>query len=94
MFTPSHCKLRNKSGTIAAGGTAQDIYAANAAPRFYLLVQNVSDEDLWVDFDRDAAANTGILIKAGTAWEPLTLFTGRLSIFGATTGKYFVCKIA
>jgi hypothetical protein len=94
MTTPLIAQLVNRSGSIASGGTAQDIYAANAAPRFYLLVQNVSDEDLWVDFDRDAAANTGILIKAGTAWEPLTLFTGRLSIFGATTGKYFVCKTA
>jgi len=96
MFTPSHCKLRNKSGTIDEGGTAQDVYAANDAPKVYLLFQNVSDTDMTIEFDTAAVADTGILIAAGTAWEPPAgyIFSGKLSVLCATTGKKFVCKIA
>ena len=96
MFTPSHCKLRNKSGTIAAGGTAQDVYSEQDAPKVYLLFQNVSDTAMTIEFDGPAVADKGILIPAGTAWEPPSgyIFKGKLSVLCATTGKKFVCKIA
>lgn len=96
MFTPSHCKLRNKSGTITAGGTAQNVYTEQDAPKVYLVFQNISDTAMTIDFDVNAVADTGILIPAGTSWEPPAgyIFSGRLSVLCATTGKKFVCKIA
>ena len=62
----------------------------------YLLFQNVSDTAMTIDFGVAAVADTGILIPAGTAWEPPSgyIFDGKLSVLCATTGKKFVCKIA
>ena len=88
--------LTNKSGTITAGGTAQDVYPAAASPKHYFLFQNVSDEGMTIDFGTPAVVGKGILIAAGLAWEPPAGFLpqGRLSVVAATTGKAFVCKIA
>src|SRR4051794_6885724 len=46
--------LTDKSGTITAGNTAQTLAAANAT-RNYLLIQNNSTADLWVNFGGIAA---------------------------------------
>ncbi len=101
MIAPQLVYMRHHSGTIAAGGTAQVVYNPKHAttpdcPRNYFLFQNVSDEDMTIDFDRPAVAGQGILVAAGLAWEPPAgiIFAGFLSVLGATTGKAFVCKIA
>lgn len=88
--------LKNYSGTITAGGTAQDVYADNQAPKSYFLFQNVSDTDMTIDFGITAVEGTGILVKSGLAYEMprFAMFTGRLSVLCATTGKAFVCKTA
>lgn len=86
--------LSNYSGTITTGGTAQDVYTEAQAPRAAFLFQNVSDEDMTIDFGRDAVAGEGILVGAGLAYcmPRYVVYSGRFSVLGATTGKAFVCK--
>lgn len=78
--------------TITAGGTAQE--ALTAEPyRKYLLVQNNSDEALWINFQDEADEDVGIKIAAGGSgeWEYETMpqIVNAMSIFGATTGSKF-----
>ena len=96
MFTPVHHPLLNRSGSITAGGTAQNVYNKPDAPKYYLLFQNISDTDMWIDFGVAAEADKGILVAAGLAWEPPAgiMFGGAMSVLCATTGKKFVCKTA
>ena len=96
MLTPVHQPLINRSGSITTGGTAQEVYSKQDAPKYYLLFQNISDEDMTIDFNTDAVADQGILVPAGLAWEPPAgvIFDGKLSVLSATTGKKFICKTA
>lgn len=96
MLTPGHTTLRNKSGTIAEEDVSQEVYDVKDKPKFYCLLQNVSDTDMTFDFGRKAVVGEGILLKAGQAWEPPAgvMFDGPLNIICASAGKAFVCKIA
>lgn len=89
--------LKDYSGHIVAGGAAQDALPANDA-REYVLFQNTSDTDMYLDFDADAAAATGIRIVPNGSYEQYfkerKFIRGRLSVFCATTGKAFCCKEA
>lgn len=89
--------LTDGSGTIATGGTAQTVFAANANRR-YLLVQNNSSGALWVNFTTTAvesqpsvqlAANGGSIVM-----ETGFVSTEAISIIGATTGQAFTAKQA
>ncbi len=85
----------DRSGTITAGGASQQVAAANPSRR-YLVFQNHSDTDMWLNFG--AAANAGqpsVKISAnGGAYEPLVAPLGTINVIGATTGKAFTCKEA
>ncbi len=86
--------LADRSGTITAGGTAQQLAAANAA-RLGLLVQNLSTGDLWLNMLGTATASQpSLLLAAGAYWESPVGFgaVGAVSIFGATTGQAFSAK--
>lgn len=89
--------LRDISGTITTGGTAQTIAAQNTS-RQYLLIQNLSAGDLWVNFGIAAvAASPSIKITAGGNFEYSAGGTGvvptaLVSIIGATTGQSFTAK--
>ena len=48
VFLPSLMVGVNRSGTITTGGTAQVIAAANSS-RKSLTIQNISNENLWVN---------------------------------------------
>jgi hypothetical protein len=96
--------ITNRSGTITAGGTAQQLAAANATRR-YLLVQNASVRVLWVSPDTTAVAGSpSIALKAcmvandGTGgaieWTGAYVPPGAISIIGATTGDAFCAKEA
>jgi hypothetical protein len=91
--------LIDGSGTVTTGGTSQVVFTANVG-RQYLLIQNVSDADLWVNFGT-AAVESQPSIKilpdgavefssAGTGVVP----TGTVNVRGATTGKAFTAKQA
>lgn len=79
----------DRSGSITAGGTAQQLAAANAN-RKSLTVQNISDADLWINEIGDSAAvdTAGSWkIPAGSAFSVST--NRAVSIISATTGKKF-----
>lgn len=89
--------LTDLSGTVTTGGTAQTVSAAK--PRRYLLIQNISAEDLWVNFGVAAVADSpSVLIPgaldAGLVFEAGFIPDGYLSVIGATTGNKFVIKEA
>lgn len=88
--------LTDGSGTITTGGTSQQIFAANAA-RKYLLVVNVSALDLWINFGV-AAVQTQPSIKitpnGSFVMEGFFVSTETVNIIGATTGTVFTAKQA
>jgi hypothetical protein len=95
---PSDTVIRSTSadrgGTIAAGGTPQQMMAANTARRGF-LIQNQSTGDLYINGLSTAAANqTSLRIPAGALYEtsPHHSGTGAVSIFGATTGQAFYAR--
>lgn len=91
---PVRGSLTNRSGTITLGGTAQTLAAANTS-RSYLLVQNISAENLWINFTTAAVADQpSFKIVPGDTFfmESSFLSTELISIIGATTGSKFVSK--
>lgn len=82
------------SGTITAGGTAQNIIASNAARKRF-EIQNQSTGDLW--FSTLAAAvqsQPSIKIAAGQLYETPQggAGTGAVSLIGATTAQAFAAR--
>lgn len=86
--------FKDGSGSIAVAATAQDVFSANSG-RNYLLIQNVSTADLWVNYGVTAVADQpSIKLEAGASivFECGFIPTGRVSITGATLGQKFVAK--
>lgn len=84
----------DRSGTITAGGTAQQIMAPSSVRRG-LLIQNVSAGDLWFNIGATAVASQpSIKLAAGQAYETADGCTpsGHVSIIGASTSAEFVAK--
>ena len=84
----------DKSGTIAAGGTAQTAIALNANRRAF-WIQNLSAGDLWIsDVGTAAAASPSLKIVAGGLYEsmPGNCPTSAISIIGATTSQAFAAR--
>lgn len=84
--------LINRSGTTT--GADQTVAAANPERR-YLLVQNVSDTAMTIDFDTAAVAGTGILLAASggiQVWDNNAIPVGALHLVCASGSKAFVCK--
>lgn len=82
--------LTSSGGSVTTGGTAQQVFAANAA-RKYLIVQNTSTGNLYVAFGVTATAANGILLPANASYvmEDTYVSTQSVSILGATTGQTF-----
>jgi hypothetical protein len=89
--------LTDYSGSITTGGASQLAVAANNS-RQYLLVQNISDADLWLNFGAAAAADsTSVLLSPKGSYEmvePGFVSTEAIYVIGATTAKKFVVKAA
>jgi len=93
---PTQGSLTDRSGTITAGTTHQELAAANGSRR-YLMVQNLDGtEDLWINFGADAEIATAgsILIKAGVIFEMKDAFvsTQSVSVNATTTAHKFTAK--
>lgn len=86
----------DRSGSITAGGTAQDIYSAQQKPRLGFEFFNTSDTVMYLDFGTNATTTRGIPVPAGGSYylpgAGGVVPSGRLSVLCATTGKTFVCK--
>jgi hypothetical protein len=96
-MTPLRGAFTNRSGSITTGATAQAVCAANAKRRF-LLFQNISAEDMWINFDGTTAVadQPSILLPTKTSmiWDGPFVPNGAISVIAATTGSKFVCKEA
>lgn len=91
---PSGQPYTDCSGTIATGGTSQQITTANGA-RSYLLIQATSASALWIGVGATAVADSpSIYIPAGGNWEPLVPPTQALHVLCATTGAKYTAKEA
>lgn len=89
-------KFTDRSGTITSGGTAQTVMPVNNH-RAYLVIENVSAGDLWVNFTTPAVQNQPSLKISpnGSYVLESSFVTDELvSIIGATTGQAFTAKEA
>jgi hypothetical protein len=97
FVTPIRGALTNRSGSITTGATAQAVCAANVN-RNFLMFQNVSAEDMWINFDGTTAVadQPSILLPTKTSliWDGPFVPNGAISVIAATTGSKFVCKEA
>lgn len=96
ILYPPVSALSNGSGvfTITAGGTHQALAPANTVRR-YLMVQNHSSADLWINEGTTATlAPPSIRVAPGAVWEYAAQATptGAMRIIGATTGQSFTVK--
>lgn len=90
--------VTDRSGTVTAGGTSQQIMAAAAEydDRQYLLIQNISTGDLWVRAGAAAAAaQPSLRLIPGSSLEWSYSGNGycpsqTINVFGSTTGQAFV----
>ncbi len=96
-----HLPTTDRSTTIAAGGTAQDVYTADQTPKNGFEFFNTSDTVMYLDFGTAATTTKGIPVPPMVDDVPGCYYVpgpsgvvpaGRLSVLCATTGKTFVCK--
>ncbi len=80
----------DRSGVVAAGGTAQTLMAANAARRGF-CVQNNSNAALTISSVGAASTSAGLILQPGQLYEPPAggAPTAAISILGAATGQRF-----
>lgn len=86
--------LTNRSGSIAAGGVAQQLMPANANRRG-MWVQNVSSGDLWVyELGTATQSQPSYKLVAGASMRTpdSVAITNAWSIIGATTGQQFSAR--
>lgn len=87
----------DRSGSITAGGTSQQLMAANGSRKAW-WVQNISTEDMWIGIGVTAAADsTSLRLSPGDSYyEPGGGFlsTQVVNVVSATTGSKFVAKEA
>lgn len=86
--------MNDWSGTITAGGTAQQLIGPRAGRRGYLM-QNLSSGDLYIsDAGTAAAAQPSFKVVAGALFEtpPGYVYDGPVSVFGATTSQAFSAR--
>jgi hypothetical protein len=86
--------LVNRSGSIIAGSVAQQVAAA-VAQRRYIIIQNVSAGDLWIDFGVAAVEDQpSIRLSAGATFvmEGSYICGQSISIIGAAPGQKFTAK--
>lgn len=89
--------VTSKSGSITAGGIAQDVYSDALSPRHGFEFQNTSDTDMYLAWGTTATATTGLKVAAGAMYyrpgPDKIVPKGRMSVLCATTGKTFICNI-
>lgn len=97
LIAPSQGTLTDRSGTIAAGATSQQLAAVNAARR-YLFIQNLdAAEDLWFNFTTDAVVSQpSIKLGPGQSYENPAHFcsTEKVTVIATTTSHAFTAKEA
>lgn len=93
---PSRGALTNGSGLITSGGASQQIFGANAN-RKYLLFQNISSIDLFINWGVDAVTgqpSARIGPGLGFVMEASFVSNQNFNVIGVQTGAPFVAKEA
>jgi hypothetical protein len=84
--------LTNYSGSITTGGTSQQLCPENSS-RAFLLVQNTSDQNLYIGIGLTPTSTNGILLTpngGGVVFEEGVVPVEQINIIGATAGKSFM----
>lgn len=86
----------DRSAAITTGGTAQTLMAQNSG-RQYLFIQNISVENVWINFGVTAVQDSpSIRLIPGAVFEMGAdngrVFTSLVSVIAATTGSKIVAK--
>jgi hypothetical protein len=85
----------NRSGTIAAGNSSQQLMAANANRKGW-IIQNTGSDVLWIDFGVAAVqSEPSLKIPVGGGYEEDALgpiSVQQINIIGPTTGQAFTVK--
>jgi hypothetical protein len=89
--------MKNISGSITSGGTAQALFNLSAQPYKGYWLRNNSAESIWIYENGTAtAAQPSLEIKSGELYETppnCGLFTEALSIIAATTGTNWTGRV-
>lgn len=86
--------LTDGSGTITTGGDSQEVFAANP-DRKYLLVQNQSEDILFIEFGGAAVEDQPsieMLPKMVLIWESMFVPGQSVNIIGPNTGAAFAAR--
>lgn len=84
----------DQSGTITTGGTSQELAPARTRRRYFLF-ENISAEDMWLDFGTAAVADEpSIKVPTGGSFvmESGLVSSKAINVIAATTGSKFVAK--
>lgn len=87
--------LIDHSGALGTSG-AHVAAAAQNRQRRYLFIQNISANDIWVNFDTNATTDEPsfkIATMASMTWDHFVP-TGSIDVIGTVTGQKFVIKVA
>jgi hypothetical protein len=87
--------LTDRSGTIAAGGTAQQAMAANASRQGFSIQNLSTTADLWINsLGTASASQPSIKLAPGAYFETPARYgaLGALSVFSATTGVAYTAR--
>lgn len=91
---PFRGAITDRSGSITTAATSQLLAPANGS-RQYIIIQNISVENLWIDFGVDAVQDKpSIRLEPGDSFvmEDEFISTDSIHIIGATAGSKFVAK--
>ena len=94
VISPAQSTVTDRSGTISSGGVAQTLANANTS-RKYLIIQNLSAENLYINFTTTAVQGQPSLLllpNGSFVMEGSFVSTEAVSIIGATTGSAFAAK--
>lgn len=65
--------VQDASGTVTDTDVSEEILESNESGRRYLFIQNIGEDDLWINFQDEATAGPGsIQITPGAALEYVT----------------------
>jgi hypothetical protein len=93
---PRRGTLTDRSTTITAGGTAQQLVAANTSRRYLLIINPLTaTENLWVNFTTTAVTDSpsiGLAPGDSLVMEGMFVTTEVVSVIAATTGHKVTAK--
>lgn len=90
MINKSYCEPKRPTvaqTNVSVAATSTAVLAANSS-RSYVLIQNISDTDIYFRFGDDATTSSFLLVANGGSWESpgLVCPTAAINAIHASTG--------